>query len=156
VVTHAHIIVTRPWVPLRSMKAQNFPLMSQVLESPGAGGHGFCDVGRCWVVSHGGFGGRWRRSSGAWRGSSAVAWQTRTSPNLSDRHEDGLMLSLLLETWNHRRSHAVLHTCIRSRKRESCMSAEGSRRTPRNDVGEMLNHSEKSSQPHHETKVGRR
>jgi len=50
------------------------------------------------------------------------------------------MLTLLLETWNHRRSHAVLK--IHLRKRESCMSAEGSRRTPRNEVGEMLNENE--------------
>lgn len=78
------------------------------------------------------------------------AWQ-RDVPKLVVRHEDGLMLTLLLETWNHRRSHAVLP--ILCRKQESLMSVRGCRRTPRNDIGEMLKHSEMSSQqPRHKTR----
>lgn len=73
-----------------------------------------------------------------------------------DRHEDGLMLTLLLETWNHHRSHAVLRMSLRMR--ESRMSVQGWRRTPRNDVGEMLNHTQiviTVTTPRNETRSGR-
>ena len=93
----------------------------------------------------------WVRGGGdrAVLGADRAEWRGR-EPKLV-RHGDGLMLTLLLETWNHRRSHAVLP--ILCRKQESLMSVRGCRRTPRNDIGEMLKHSEMSSQqPRHKTR----
>ena len=84
--------------------------------------------------------------------SSGVAWQS--CPTLQVRHEgwthaDSTSGNMSIPV--HHRPHAVLRMCLR--KRESCMSVQGWRRTPPNEVGEVLNHSKMSSQqPHHETR----
>jgi hypothetical protein len=95
-------------------------------------------------------GARWRRSSGAWRRLDRAEWRGR-EPKLVRHEEDGLMLSLLLG--NMESPSVACDIAYTISKAGVTLSAKGSRRTPHNDVGEMLNHSEISSQsPRHETR----
>lgn len=145
------------WVPLSSMKAQK---LSSDVASVGVtrpGGHGFCDVGRCWVrESRRLFSGGGDRAvlgepgRSRWRGRVPKLQPGQTRKWTHADSTSGNMESP---------SVACGVADVSTDARVTYISVQGWRRMSRYDAGEMLNHTKiviTVTTPWDETRLGRR